>query len=181
MIRQFNLLKKFIVNNSIPYETPAAKKVPEGYRASSKFSFNLVVWPGSQEKASEFSDDEYNLNALEKFKGNKIKKRRVIDASKIMKILRECEEQTQFGYILNCKGIITMDHMKPKIPVEGNHSIVIDIVCDEFNKDRVVECDFDKLKAKLKEKKGRNLTKILDPKIHMMNINKNYASLENAC
>ena len=50
---------------------------------------------------------------------NKIKKRRVLDASKILKIIEESEEQGQFGYILNSKGVIMMDHMRPKIPVQS--------------------------------------------------------------
>ena len=70
---------------------------------------------------------------------NRIKKRRVIDASKILKIIKECEEKNYFEYIINSKGLITMDHMKPKIPVEGNDTLFIIIVCDEFNKDRVVD------------------------------------------
>jgi len=54
-----------------------------------------------------------------------------------------------------------MDHMNPVIPVE---------VCDEFNKDRVIECDYVRLKETMRKKK--------DPKIHLMNISKNYATLE---
>lgn len=119
-IRQFNLLKKFIVQNSIPFETPAAKKVPEGYKGNGK-DFKLKIdieWAASKEE-SDYSDDEYNLDALKKFKMNKIKKRRVLDASKILKIIEESEEQGQFGYILNSKGVIMMDHMRPKIPVQS--------------------------------------------------------------
>mmetsp|Transcript_16907 Transcript_16907/g.14830 ORF Transcript_16907/g.14830 Transcript_16907/m.14830 type:complete len:277 (+) Transcript_16907:425-1255(+) len=83
-IRQFNLLKKFVVTNSIPFDTPSAKKVPQKNRDRDQ-------QPKEEEDKddTQSSDGEYNLDALRKFKMNKIKKRRVIDASKILKIIEE--------------------------------------------------------------------------------------------
>ena len=62
--------------------------------------------------ADEDTDDEtfiersyttFSINAHHMVKRQKIKKKRVIDASKVLRILEELEEQQQFKYILKCK------------------------------------------------------------------------------
>lgn len=127
IIRQFNLIKKFIVNNSIPFEVPAMKKVPFKEEAQeSKFgNLTFVAWDSNPNHIHSYKTDEFNLDALKKFKQNKIKKRRVIDASKVLKIIEESEEQAHFFYILNSKGDISMDHEKQHVEISKSPTFTV--------------------------------------------------------
>ena len=51
----------------------------------------------------------YNIDANIKFKKFKIKKRRVLDASKLLKLIQESQEQGLFKAILNKPELIKPD------------------------------------------------------------------------
>eukprot|EP00345_Euplotes_harpa_P005653 CAMPEP_0168318018 /NCGR_PEP_ID=MMETSP0213-20121227/228_1 /TAXON_ID=151035 /ORGANISM="Euplotes harpa, Strain FSP1.4" /LENGTH=247 /DNA_ID=CAMNT_0008319003 /DNA_START=2442 /DNA_END=3182 /DNA_ORIENTATION=+ len=132
IIKQFNLLKKFIVNNSIPYDSLT-------FQSRSSTSHPNNEW--STKDVSELGEKayEYDLNAIKRFKQNKIKKRRVIDASKVLKIIHESEEQSYFRYIINSRGVITIDKEINKKQIGFSTDA----------KEKLIVSDFDKLRCKL--------------------------------
>lgn len=100
------------------------KKVPfkEQIQESRFDNLNFIAWDSNPNHIHSYQTDEFNLDALKKFKQNKIKKRRVIDASKVLKIIEESEEQAHFFYILNSKGEILMDHEKQHAEIRKSPS-----------------------------------------------------------
>ena len=114
----------------------------------------MVDWSNpaihEEEKNKPF---EYDLDAIKKFKKSKIKKRRVVDASKLLKMIAESEEQSHFKYILNCRGVISIDKEINKKKI-GKIILLILLEINLNVKEKVPESDFVRLKNKLKNSKG---------------------------
>ena len=105
LIKQFNLCKRFIISNSIPLEVYDQHEHNRVYGLSNQGS-NCCEESDEDFDYKKFKNQyTFEVNAHNQIKRMRIKKKMVIDASKILRMIDELHEHQQFSYILNCPYI----------------------------------------------------------------------------